>query len=306
MTPPAASAAGRTIPRTVAPRAPRRVSGPARPNRRDQPQPRRRAAAPANDPFVVRAIHRTIALSDSRFLDRLIRGRLWIPLVAAGLMGIVFMQVTMLKLNAGIGRAVETAGTLERQNADLRAQVSQEESGSRVDAVAKNLGMVAPATTTSPVYVNARAHGLVAAAARRMTPADPDAILRDKQAVAEQSTSGTGGTGTTTPTAATTTATTTPAVATTPVTPPSTPASTTTSTTGTATTAATGTSTSTGATGAPSTGAVGSTTGAPTSSTGAAVTGAAAGGTAAATAGTTSTGTSSTGTSGGAVAPTAG
>ena len=32
------------------------------------------------------------------------------------------MQVSLLKLNAGISRAVTTAGTLERQNADIEAE----------------------------------------------------------------------------------------------------------------------------------------------------------------------------------------
>jgi hypothetical protein len=183
MTPPAASAAGRTLPRPVAPRAPRRVSGPAaRPRRGEDSARRRRAAAP--DPFILRALHRTQRLSDSRLLDRLIRGRLWIPLVAAGLMGIVFMQVSMLKLNAGIGRAVQSAGTLERQNQSLRADVSRMEAGSKIDAVARNLGMVEPSLATGPNYVSASARGLASAAAKRMTPADPDAILRAKQATA--------------------------------------------------------------------------------------------------------------------------
>jgi hypothetical protein len=214
MTPPVASG---TLPRTVAPRAPRRVSGPAaRRNRTHPPEDARRAAPPrraaAPDPFVLRAINRTLALSDSRFLDRLIRGRLWIPIVAAGLMGIVFMQVSMLKLNAGIGRAVQSAGTLERQNSTLRADVSRMESGSKIDAVAKDLGMVAPAATTSPSYVTAST-AVAAAAARRMTAADPDAILRSKQATAlanGQSVAGltTSGTGTTTAGTAMTAATT--------------------------------------------------------------------------------------------------
>ena len=183
MTPPASAAAGRTLPRPVAPRAPRRVSGPAARPRRGA-DPRRAPRAMAGDPFILRALHRTRRLSDSRLLDRLIRGRLWIPLVAAGLMGIVFMQVSMLKLNAGIGRAVQSAGTLERQNQTLRADVSHMESSSKIDAVAKSLGMVEPSTATAPNYVSASANGLAAAAARHMTPADPDAILRAKQATA--------------------------------------------------------------------------------------------------------------------------
>lgn len=194
MTPPAAAATGgRTLPRTAAPRNPRRVSGPApRPKHGASARgtaPRtgsaraRGVAAPA-DPFIVRAIERTMRMADSRFLDRLIRGRLWIPLVAAGLMGIVFMQVSMLKLNAGIGRAVEASNTLERQNATMRAQVSGMEAGSKIDANAERLGMVAPSAQTTPSYVTAAGAAQAAAAAKHMTAPDPEAVARAKAAAA--------------------------------------------------------------------------------------------------------------------------
>jgi hypothetical protein len=241
MTPPAATITGRTLPRTVAPRAPRRVSGPARPapsrpaakpRHREDPRPRTGVRrAPVRDPFIVRAIERTIRMADSRFLDRLIRGRLWIPLVAAGLMGIVFMQVSMLKLNAGIGRAVQASSTLERQNSAMRAEVSGMESGSKIYAIAKDIGMVASAPTTTPSYVKAGGTAQASAAARRMTPADPDAVARAKAAAGGTiATALTGtGTGTATTGVAATTTSVTPAAA----------------TTGTATTAATTATTAT-------------------------------------------------------------
>ncbi len=187
MTPPAATAAGRALPRPVAPRAPRRKSGPptpaARPRRGGDGRAGRGQRVAAPDPFILRALHRTRALADSRFLDRLIRGRLWIPIVAAGLMGIVFMQVSMLKLNAGIGRAVQSAATLERQNTNLRAAVSGMESGTRIDAAARRLGMVVP-VDGSTHYVTAATRGLATTAASRMTAADPEAIARSKAATA--------------------------------------------------------------------------------------------------------------------------
>ncbi|WP_027007063.1 hypothetical protein [Conexibacter woesei] len=193
MTPPPAATAGgtRALPRTAVPRAPRRVSGPAKPNRRDgggasagairdrRDDSARRArtrGATAGDPFVVRALHRTQRMADSRFLDRLIRGRLWIPLVAVGLMGIVFMQVTMLKFNAGIGRAVTSAATLEQQNATMRADLSRQESGDRIATVAHSLGMVVPADGTT-AYV-AAARGQAHKAVTKMTPADASAVQR--------------------------------------------------------------------------------------------------------------------------------
>src|SRR4051794_426802 len=99
--PPAATAAGgaRALPRSPAPRHPRRVSGPAR----------RPTAAPAPRalPLGARLRTRVRELPDARLLDRLIRGRAWIVLIGVLLMGIVVMQVSLLKLNTGIGRAVE-------------------------------------------------------------------------------------------------------------------------------------------------------------------------------------------------------
>jgi hypothetical protein len=218
MTPPAATAAGRTLTRPVVPRAPRRVSGPAARPRRGADAPRR-STAPTADPFILRALHRTRALADSRFLDRLIRGRLWIPIVAAGLMGIVFMQVSMLKLNAGIGRAVQSAATLERQNTNLRAAVSGMESGTRIDAAARRLGMVVPADGSTH-YVTAAARGLATAAASRMTAANAEAIARSKTATALAAGQTTGAA----PTAATTGAAATQVAATTPTTATATPA----------------------------------------------------------------------------------
>ena len=46
------------------------------------------------------------ALPDHRLLDTLLRSRAWIWLLGIALGGIVFMQVSLLGMNAGIGRAV--------------------------------------------------------------------------------------------------------------------------------------------------------------------------------------------------------
>src|SRR5262249_29894565 len=93
MTPPAAQ--GATIRRPIAPHVPRRISGPARPVRgRDHGPPPR-----ANTPSRIRrrrwliALPRlagqfAVALPESRALDRLIRGRAWIALIATALVGI--------------------------------------------------------------------------------------------------------------------------------------------------------------------------------------------------------------------------
>jgi hypothetical protein len=130
MTPPAAVGAAPRVRRSPAPRVPRRVSGPA-------PKPR---LAPRPKP--PGAIGR---LADARALDAILHGRYWIPIVALGLLGIVFMQVSMLKLNAGIGRAVERTAVLERQNSLLRAEASRLDAGGRIEDLARGMGMLTPA-----------------------------------------------------------------------------------------------------------------------------------------------------------------
>src|SRR5918996_930580 len=75
--------------------AARRVSGPLRP-------------VPAGAPGVRRGstgvFERIRALPETRVVDGLLRGRAWIWLIGVLLGGIVAMQVSLLKLNAGISR----------------------------------------------------------------------------------------------------------------------------------------------------------------------------------------------------------
>jgi cell division protein FtsL len=128
--PPAASAAPRVgAPPLRVPRAPRRVSGPA--------------ARPAARPAIAAPSHLG-RLADLPWLDRLVRSRAWIGLIAVALLGIVVMQVALLRLNSGIGRAVEQATVLQRENALLAAQVARLQTGDRILGAAAKLGMVYP------------------------------------------------------------------------------------------------------------------------------------------------------------------
>ncbi len=141
MTPPAAAAPA--VPRrraaaparklTPAPR-PRRVSGPAR-----QTRP---AAAPREQGLALGLAAALGSVVQSRRLDRLIRGRAWIAIVAFALIGIVTLQLGLLKLNAGMGQSIVRAEALQRQNATLAIENSQLAAGSRVEALAARLGMV--------------------------------------------------------------------------------------------------------------------------------------------------------------------
>jgi hypothetical protein len=125
-----------TVRRRIAPPHPRRVSGPAR--------PRAVAAGAATLPGRTGAFERLRALPDTRAVDRLIRSRACIWLIGVMLGGIVAMQVSLLRLNTGISRAVETESTLVRQNADLEAAIGRLTAGDRVRAAAIDDDMLDP------------------------------------------------------------------------------------------------------------------------------------------------------------------
>jgi hypothetical protein len=161
MTPPAAATTphpARPARNRTAQRPPRRVSGPAggrRSGARPVAPPTRGGAVAVAPPLALRLARAAARIGDARFLDRLVRGRAWIALVAIGLMGIVFMQVSMLRLNAGISRAVTSAETLNRQNASLRGEISKLDSGERIADSAGALGMGLP-PAGSVNYLDAR------------------------------------------------------------------------------------------------------------------------------------------------------
>jgi hypothetical protein len=109
------------------------------------------------------------ALPETRLVDGLLRGRAWIWLIGILLGGIVAMQVSLLKLNAGISNAVTTASTLERQNADFEAQIARLSSGERVRDAAAADNMVTPPPGTIE-FLRARPDRDGRLAARRMQP----------------------------------------------------------------------------------------------------------------------------------------
>jgi hypothetical protein len=149
MTPPAASSAARAVPaapfaprrRPVAPPRPpvrRRVSGPLRAPARGAPA---RRVATEGGGLLLGALGMLERLSSHRMLDRLIRGRLWIGIVAFALIGIVTLQLGLLKLNSGIGRTLEKESTLQRANAALSIENSELAGGGRVESQAGQIGM---------------------------------------------------------------------------------------------------------------------------------------------------------------------
>jgi hypothetical protein len=141
------------------------ASAPLRAPVRRTPSRRRQPVAPALVPRLGRAL---AAVPEHRLLDRLVRGRFWIGFVAFALLGIVGLQLSLLKLNTGIGRAIEHQGLLERQNATLRAQVSSLSSGDRVETEAARMSMVV-APPGAIRFLSAGGRGTAARAARAMT-----------------------------------------------------------------------------------------------------------------------------------------
>ncbi len=208
MTPPATIAARhptRTVRRgPAAPRPPRRFSGPSRP-KRDPRASATAATAVARPPFAMRLGTRAMRVGDARVLDRLVRGRAWIAIMAVGLMGIVFMQVSLLKLNAGISRAVTAADTFDRQNSSLREDISKLDSGERIQGVAAKLGMVTPAAGDVH-YLDGRGADAARAAAaiKPPDPVTPTAAPAVAATTTPAATTATPATTTTAPAAATT------------------------------------------------------------------------------------------------------
>jgi cell division protein FtsL len=158
---------------------PRRVSG-------SVALPRARAGvAPPPAPFG-RWNDALRGLPDARWLDRLLRGRAWIALIAVALIGIVAMQVHLLKLNGGIGRAVEHSATLERQNSELRSAVAALSSQERIQGAAAQLGLVMP-PAGDVRYVRARGPVDARRAVKTMrTPNTAEEVAAARLALAQQ------------------------------------------------------------------------------------------------------------------------
>jgi len=136
---------------------PRRVAGPARP-----------VARPSAS-IGARALTFLRALPEHQLLDRLVRGRVWIPLLGVLLAGIVAMQVEVLKLGAGIGRSIERSTQLQSRNELLRASVASLADDQRIESLAAGVGMVMPASDAI-TFLPVRAPGSVQRAVANIHP----------------------------------------------------------------------------------------------------------------------------------------
>jgi cell division protein FtsL len=106
---------------------------------RGRPAPRQRSETPGLIAAIARISPRQVL--DQGLVDRLVRGRVAIALVAFALIGIVTIQLGLLKLNGDIGRALGQASVLQRENAQLGIENSELAAGNRVESSATALGM---------------------------------------------------------------------------------------------------------------------------------------------------------------------
>ena len=105
----------------------------------------RRAAGPARSAGARVLAPRAAQLPDHALLDRLVRGRVWIPLLGVMLAGIVAMQVEVLKLGREHGpldRAHHDAAEPQRAAAGQRRPLADDQ---RIERLAAKQGMVMPA-----------------------------------------------------------------------------------------------------------------------------------------------------------------
>src|SRR5689334_8667989 len=149
----------------TAPIHPRRISGPSRPLAPAVAIPRGRTSA----------FEKLSRVPDHRVVDRLIRGRACIWVIGIMLGGIVAMQVSLLRLNSGISRAVQTQGTLEQQNMALQTSIAQLTSSDRITNGAAQGQMIDPPAGETR-YLTARPDSDPARAARRYKP--PSALAK--------------------------------------------------------------------------------------------------------------------------------
>ena len=194
MTPPATAALGARAARRPRPglRPARRVSGPSR--RAGTPSPPRRAFARAAPP-VLQLLAAAERLSSHRLVDRLIRGRAWLVLVTCALIGVVTLQLALLKLNGNVGRTLQTQAQLQRENATLSIENSELAAADRVQTRAAQLGMEFASSTVlrslaaHPRVDVSRAASVLSAPVRTQTPASEESSGRASSGSGEASSS---------------------------------------------------------------------------------------------------------------------
>ena len=159
-------------PRAHAAPAPARATPAASAARSPGPAARRRAAA-RRAAARTGVFERLRALPESRFVDRLLRGRAWIWLIGLMLGGIVAMQVSLLKLNSGISaqrRAGRRRSSASTPTSRPRSPSCPPASGSSRSPPRRGWSRRPPATSATSAPARRPTRGL--AADRMQSPSD--------------------------------------------------------------------------------------------------------------------------------------
>jgi hypothetical protein len=145
-------------------------------------------------------------------LDALLAGRGWIALVGVLLVGIVFFNVDLLRMNREIALTAERAAVVKRENARLRQEAALLGSSQRIQDAGAELGLVMP-VAGDVRYLKAHPGGDARRAARLIVEPNDLAVVPAPTAVATpepvapvttpDATAAPGQTGVTTPTAGT-------------------------------------------------------------------------------------------------------
>ena len=138
------AAAPARSPRT-APRKPSRPRRSAKP--RPAAKPRRGAASRGITPpagLIPAAVNRVGDIADSGLMQRMTRSRAWIGVLFLLLAGIVTLNVVSLSYTASAGQVAARSEALQRDNALLRAKLTKDLAGPRIEAVAVANGLLVP------------------------------------------------------------------------------------------------------------------------------------------------------------------
>lgn len=143
----ATAAARKPAPRAARGRAQGGVAKNGRQAAAIRPAPRRgrAAAAPKRVLRVVPRDGARPAALGSGLVDRLLRGRAWIAFIGALLVGVVFLNVSLLEINRGITEKADKIAALKRANGQKRVEVAELASSERIQQAATDLGFLLPA-----------------------------------------------------------------------------------------------------------------------------------------------------------------
>lgn len=149
------SAAAVAIPAPGIALPPKHPSRTVQPRRSPARRSARRGAREVSPGIALRVISAFEGASGSVLFDRLIRGRLWIGLLAFALIGMVATQLFVLKLNTAIGHTLQRVAQLQRENAQLGIENSTSSAESRIVLSTATSGMtLAPVGTVHFLAAN--------------------------------------------------------------------------------------------------------------------------------------------------------